>query len=79
MNNIKKAQERKFEELTANELIDRLIKNYESMIDNLKEEIDCYKRINNVHKLMLEIKLGTVIDQELIDALYPEETDNDPS
>ncbi len=63
------------EELTTNELVDKSIKHYESMIGNLKEEIDCYKRINNVHKLMLEIKLGTVIDQELINALFPEESE----
>lgn len=61
---------------TINELNDELIKNYELMTSNLRTEIDCYKKINEIHKLMLENRLGTVIDQDLIDKLYPKETNN---
>lgn len=61
---------------TTNEVVEELIKNYELMISNLKAEIVCYKRINTIHKLMLENKIGTIIDRELINKLYPEETNS---
>lgn len=57
---------------TMKELVDELFKNYDQMISNLKAEIDCYKRMNAIRKLMLETKIGSVIDQELIDMVYPE-------
>lgn len=61
---------------TKNELVDELIKNYELMISNLKAEINCYKKMDAIRKLMLETKLDTVVDQELINMLYPWEINN---